>query len=51
MAISIAINNFDIGIFSNLIVIDNKIINLLYNLSTFLFARNFGPILQPISLE
>jgi hypothetical protein len=51
MAISLASNNFDIGIFSNLIVIDSKILNLLYNLSTFLIARKFDPILQPIPPE
>jgi len=51
MAISLVSNNFDIGIFSNLIVIGSKILNLFYNLSTFLFARKFDPILQPISLE
>jgi hypothetical protein len=48
MAISLTSNNFDIGVFSNLIVIDSKILNLLYNLFTFLFAKRFDPILQPI---
>ncbi len=39
MATSLASNNFDIGIFSNLIVIDSKILNLLYILSTFWICK------------